>query len=222
MSGLQITSGPAVEPITRIEAREHLRLDDDVDDAQVRAYILAARIWAENFTGRAFINRTVHQWLDGFLPVDTPLWEGWKTGPSTAYYQNHLELALAPVASVTEIKYYSDDDTEYTWAASNYYVDTVREPSRIVLRDGANFPTNLRAANGLKIVYEAGYGTQGLSVPEPIRVAMLQYCTFLYEHRGDNVENPTPPAVLNQLLISYQIMRFGSTPFQNIVRTGIG
>ena len=33
MSGLKIVTGPAVEPISRVEARDHLRLDEDVDDS---------------------------------------------------------------------------------------------------------------------------------------------------------------------------------------------
>ena len=192
MSGLEEVTGPAVEPISRIEAREHLRLDDDVDDAQVRAYVLAARIWAENYTGRALITRTVAQYLDAFSEVEQPLWEGWKTGPNIVNYQNFIELALAPAISVANIKYFTDDDTEHTWAASNYYVDTVRSPARIVLRDGGSYPTSLRAANGLKITYDAGYGATPQLVPEPIRVAMLQYTAFLYEHRGDFERFPPP------------------------------
>ena len=224
MSGLEEVTGPAVEPISRIEAREHLRLDDDVDDAQVRAYVLAARIWAENYTGRALITRTVAQYLDAFAEVEQPLWEGWKTGPNIVNYQNFIELALAPAISVAHIKYFTDDDTEHTWAASNYYVDTVRSPARIVLRDGGSYPTSLRAANGLKITYDAGYGATPQLVPEPIRVAMLQYTAFLYEHRGDfeRFPPPQPPKVLTQLLQPYQIMRFGSSPYGTLIRSGIG
>lgn len=224
MSGLEEVTGPTVEPISRIEAREHLRLDDDVDDAQVRAYTLAARMWAENYTGRALITRTVAQHLDGFSQLDTPLWEGWKTGPDIIKYENNIELAMAPVISVANVKYFTKDDTEHTWASSNYYVDSVREPARIVLRSGGNYPTNLRAANALKITFDAGYGATPNAVPEPIRVAMLQYVAFLYEHRGDfeRFPAPTPPAILTQLLQPYQIMRFSGTPYKALPVAGIG
>lgn len=224
MSGLEEVTGPAVEPISRIEAREHLRLDDDVDDAQVRAYTLAARMWAENYTGRAFITRTFAQYLDGFTKIDMPLWEGWETGPDVVNYRNNIELAMAPVVSVSHVKYFTKDNTETTWASSNYYIDAIRSPARIVLRDGANYPTNLRSVNALKITFDAGYGTTPNSVPEPIRVAMLQYVAFLYEHRGDyeNSQSTSPPKILTQLLQPYQIMRFSSTPYKSLPLVGIG
>ena len=58
MSGLKIIANPAITPVSRIEARQHLRLDDDVDDSQVRSYIQAGTDWAENYTNRFFISRT--------------------------------------------------------------------------------------------------------------------------------------------------------------------
>lgn len=336
MSGLVVETQPTREPLTVIEVRDALRLDDDVDETLVMSFIIAAREWAENYTGRALITRTMQQWLDGFVPVDTPLWEGWKTGPDIVNYQNHIELALAPAISVSDIKYYNDgdaedleydvtvadgvfvidgssqptltlkrgstykfkqddssndshplrlsttsdgthgggseyttgvttngtagssgaytqitvdasapdvlyyycsnhsgmggsftitdQDTETVWPARNYYVDTIREPARVILRDGGSYPTDLRAANAIKITYTAGYGTTVQSIPEPIRIAMMQYCAFMYEHRGDGEGNvvPMPPKILTQLLTPYQIMRFGSTPYKGMVRAGIG
>ena len=224
MSGLVVETQPEREPLTVIETRDSLRLDDDVDESLVMSYIIAAREWAENYTGRALITRTMQQWLDGFVHVDMPLWEGWKTGPNILNYQNHIELALAPVISVSNIKYFADDDTETTWNATNYYADTIREPARIVLRDGGSYPTELRAANAIKITYTAGYGATSQNVPEPIRIAMMQYCAFMYEHRGDfeRFPPPQPPKVLTQLLQPYQIMRFSSTPYKGMVRAGIG
>jgi hypothetical protein len=336
MSGLVVETQPAREPLTVIETRDSLRLDDDVDETLVMSLIIAAREWAENYTGRALITRTMQQWMDGFVPVDMPLWEGWKTGPDIVNYQNHIELALAPAIAVSDIKYYNDGDAEdleyavtvaggvividgasqptltlkrgstyrfkqddasnsshpfkfstaehgthgggneyttgvtfsgtagsagsYTeitvdasapdalyyycgnhsnmggaltitdqdvetvWPAKNYYVDTIREPARVILRDGGSYPTELRAANALKITFTVGYGTTTQSVPEPIRIAMMQYCAFMYEHRGDfeRFPPPQPPKLLTQLLQPYQIMRFSSTPYKGMVRAGIG
>lgn len=336
MSGLTVAVEPTREPLTVIEVRDALRLDDDVDETLVMSYIIAAREWAENYTGRALITRTVHQFIDAYARLPDNLTEGFYTGVEQTIPQNYLELAISPVISVSSVSYFTDSgvddleydvtvaggvividgasqptltlkrgstyrfkqddasnsshpfkfstaehgthgggneyttgvtfngtagsagsyteitvdasapdalyyycgnhsnmggsltitnqDTEATWAAKNYYVDSVREPARILLRDAGSFPTDLRAANGLKIVYTAGYGTTTQSVPEPIRIAMMQYCAFLYEHRGDfeRYPPPVPPKVLTQLLTPYTIMRFGSTPYQNVIRQGIG
>lgn len=210
MSGLVEVTGPAVEPISRNEAKEYLRLDDEVDDSQVRAYITAARIWAENYTGRKFIATTMDQFFD-VAGRDPLLREGMRSGYSGSKIENGLELAVSPLVSVSAIYSYDDSDTETLWSASNYYVDTTGMVPRIVLRDGGAWPTDLRNANGIKVRFVAGYGTSPLSVPEPIRLAILQYMTFAYEHRGDfeRFPPPTPPVILSTLLQPYRVVRFG-------------
>jgi len=92
MAGLRTVTEPAVEPITVIEAREHLRLDDDVDKSQVMSYIVAVREWAENYTGRHLISRSMQMYLDGASQKDTPLWEGMRTGVDVIDYQNFIEF----------------------------------------------------------------------------------------------------------------------------------
>lgn len=220
MSGLKIVTGPAVTPVSRTEARNHLRLDDDVDDSLVRAYIQAATDWAENYTGRFLVSRTCQMMLDGARELESPLWEGMRTGPSNVAYLDHIELAAVPVISVESIKYYSDDDTQYTWAASNYFVDTFSEPAKVVLRDGGTYPTDLRAANGLEINFTAGYGSNPSAVPEAIKVAILQYIAFLYEHRGDNEAGMQSPPVLRALLDPYRVLRFNTSAYNKMLKTG--
>jgi hypothetical protein len=220
MSGLKIVTGPAATPVSRTEARNHLRLDDDVDDSLVRAYIQAATDWAENYTGRFLVSRTCQMMLDGARELESPLWEGMRTGPSNVAYLDHIELAAAPVISVESIKYYSDDDTQYTWAASNYFVDTFSEPAKVVLRDGGTYPTDLRAANGLEINFTAGYGSNPSAVPEAIKVAILQYIAFLYEHRGDNEAGMQSPPVLRALLDPYRVLRFNTSAYNKMLKTG--
>ncbi len=223
MAGLKVTTEPTIEPISIEEAKEHLRLDDDIDDIPVKTFIKAARLWAEKYTGRAFITRTVQQYLDSTASILDPLYEGMRTGIETRAYSNYIELAASPAISVTSINYYNDSDTQSTWATSNYYVDTISDLGRIYLRDGGTFPTDLRAANGLEINYTAGYGTNRSDVPADIRLAMLQYMTFAYEHRGEQEGGtpPMPPSILNTLLSPYKIMRLGVHPYANILRTGI-
>lgn len=224
MAGLVTVTEPTIEPVSRIEAREHLRLDDDVDDAQVRAYITAARVYVENFTGRLLINRTMRQYLDGARGGIGNYWEGTRQGPSLTADGDFIEIAASPVVSVSSIKYYDDADTEYTWNSANYYVDTAQDVGRVVLRDGGVFPTDLRAANGLEINFTAGYGTSPTNIPEAIRVAVLQMTTFFYEHRGDfeRFPPPKPPAVTSALLQPYRMLRFGTHPFSKMMKTGIG
>jgi len=221
MSGLKIVTGPAITPVSKIEALEYLRLDEGIDDMQVRSYIQAATTWAENYTNRFFISRTCQMMLDGAREVDSPLWEGMKTGPYKVYLSDYIELAAAPVLSVESVKYYSDNDTQSTWDASNYYVDIFSEPAKISLRSGGTYPTDLRNLNGLEINFTAGYGTNPFTVPEPIRVAILQYLTFLYENRGDDEVKANPPQIVKSLLDPYRILRFSSSVYDKNIRSGV-
>jgi len=221
MSGLKIVTGPAVTPVSKIEALEYLRLDEGIDDMQVRSYIQASTTWAENYTNRFFISRTCQMMLDGVREIDSPLWEGMRTGPYKVDLSDHIEIAAAPVLSVESVKYYSDDDTQYTWAASNYYVDTFSEPAKIGLRSGGTYPTDLRNLNGLEINFTAGYGTNPFTVPEPIRVAILQYLTFMYENRGDDEVKSNPPGIVRSLLDPYRVLRFSTSVYDKSIRSGV-
>ena len=92
-------------------------------------------------------------------------------------------------------------------ASSRYYVDNVREPARVVLRQGETFPTALRVANAIKVVYVTGY-TSAYTVPEPIRMGMLQHIAYLYEHRGDMYEAAAPlPPIIKTMYSPYVVMK---------------
>lgn len=223
MSGITQTT-PTREPLFVDDVRNYLRLDDDVEETLIVALIAAARQWAENYTGRAFITRTVHQFQDSYHYPNTYLPEGVYTGIYKNMPNTFIDLALTPVVSFTHVKAIDDAGTETTWDASNYYVDTVRDVPRLVLRDGGSFPSDLRSANGLKLVYDAGYGASPINIPDAIKMAMMQYCTFMYEHRGDFESNKQlePSKIIKSLLMPYQIMRFSTSPYSNVLKMGIG
>jgi|TARA_R100000426_G_scaffold38715_1_gene30370 uncharacterized phiE125 gp8 family phage protein len=214
MSGLTITTAPQNEPLDAAETISYLRVDSGVDTTLINNLIKAARFWAEDYTNRTLLTTVFTLSLDAIGEVDTPLKEGFHTGYSDTPRVNYIELPRSPVQSVTSIKSFSDDNTATTLAASNYFVDSVRVPARVVLRDGGTWPTDLRNANGIEVLYTAGYGDARSTIPEPIRIAMLEYVTHLYEHRGDDEGRAlNPPALIKSLLQPYVIMRYGVSPF---------
>lgn len=214
MSGLVITTAPSDEPLSSAETISYLRIDSGVDTTLIDNLIIAARFWAEDYTNRTFLNTVYTLSLDKIGQVDTPIKEGLYTGAFQVPYLNYIELPRSPVSAVAHVKYYDDADNVSTWAASNYYVDTARVPARIVLRDSGTWPTDLRNANGIEVQYTAGYGSSRSAIPEPIRVAMLQYISHLYEHRGDDEgRGLNPPALVTSLLQPYVIMRYGVSAF---------
>ena len=112
---------------------------------------------------------------------------------------------MPPVVSISHIKTYDDNDTATTFASSKYYVDNARQPARVVLRTGETFPTALRVANAIEVKYVTGYASAN-AVPEPIKFAIYQVLTYLYEHRGDMYEGKTSlPATATKLLAPYVV-----------------
>lgn len=206
MAGLKIATEPTQEPLSLQEVKDYLRVEDNTDERILQAMIETARRFAEEHTGRSLMQQTVNQFIDGYDEMEDPLFEGFRTGPFLTYYKNYITLARPPVISVTSVSTFNDSDTETTFAATKYFLDNVREPARIVLRNGETFPTSLRVANAIKIVYVAGY-TSPFAIPEPIRLGMLQHIAHLYEHRGDMYNAVAYPPSLQKLYAPYVIMK---------------
>lgn len=188
---LQVTEAPAVLPVTLGEAKAQLNIDADssADDALLVAMIEAATAEAERFTGRALITQTLTLWRDAWprRVTDEPPWEGLREGPARdpAAPRRALVLPRPPLQAVVAISTFDEADVETTYEASNYLIDAASAPGRIVLRGFAAPPRPGRAANGIKIVYSAGYGPGFADVPAPLRHGILRSVAQLYGERGD-------------------------------------
>jgi uncharacterized phiE125 gp8 family phage protein len=214
MAGLVVVTPPASEPITVSDLITHLRLDADTDETEMEAYIQLAREWCENYTGRAFVNRTLRLSLDGLSDVDDALWEGWKIGPDMTLKKRDIKLPKPPLVSVTSVTTYDDADVPVVFSAASYYVDNAAEPGRVVLRTGSTWPTALRVGNAVEIVYVAGYGA-ATSVPAPIKFALKAVAAWIYENRGEQSYERLP-ANITMLLQPYRVMSFGTNPYANV------
>lgn len=177
---LELTSPPALEPVTLAEAKAHLKIDTDADDALIERLIAAARARAEWHTGRAFVTQSWILWLDAWPAV--------------------IELPLPPLQSVASVTTYNCADLARILSPSDYTVAN----GRIALKDGRAPPTDLRRLNAVAIAFTAGYGAAA-DVPAPLRVAILALIAFLYEHRG---EAPADlPHDILALLAPYRVLK---------------
>jgi uncharacterized phiE125 gp8 family phage protein len=162
----KLITAPEKEPVTLQEAKSHLRIESNDEDVLVTGLIEAAREWCEGYQNRAFITQTWEIALDSF--------------PS----ENHIEIPKPPLQSIESVKYYGTDETEYTFSADSYCVDTYSEPGRIVLKFGETWPSDmLRTANGVIIQFTVGYGDTVASVPEKVKQAIKVLVGQLYENR---------------------------------------
>lgn len=188
---LVLVTGPAIEPVSVAEAKAHLRVDADTDDALITALVAAARQHAEAVTRRALITQTWELVLDG-----------WPSG-------GEIALPLPPLQSVTSIAYTDADAGEHVLDAGDYLVDTAAEPGRIV-RTAAGWPSvSLQEAAAIRVRFVAGYGDAAADVDEAIRQAILLLVGHWYENREAVVGTgavPKPlPLAFDALLWPYRI-----------------
>jgi uncharacterized phiE125 gp8 family phage protein len=184
---LELLTPPASEPISLAEAKAHLRVDHDDEDALIARLVIAARESCERITGRAFIAQSWRLWCDGW--------------PDCAL--RAISIPRPPLISVTSVAAYDRSGAATTLSSDAYIVDSAAAPGRIVLKDTTVLPADLREANAIAVTYQAGYGANAANVPAGIRAAVLSLVAHLYEARG---EGETPPPDALALLAPYRVM----------------
>lgn len=172
---LSLVQGPQGEPISLVDAKRHLRIDGNDDDALVQGLVAAARERAEAITGRQLLQATWDLKLDEF-PCD---------------YE--LQFPKPPLVSVTYLKYVDTGGVLQTWDVANYAVDAPAGPFADQGRLQPAYATSWPSArsdtmNAIIARFVAGYGTTGAAVPMAIRQAMLLMIAAWYEHRDDLVQ----------------------------------
>ena len=164
----KVTTEPTLEPVTLAEACSHMRVNVGDDDTYITRLIKGARQYTEDTaTGRALITQTRDGYMDAFPNI------------------RFIELPGPPLQSTgMSVKYKDSVGVEATMPSTDYLVDTVTEPGRIVLKTGKIWPSfTPEVANAITIRYICGYGTAAANVPEPIRQAMLILIAHMYEAR---------------------------------------
>jgi uncharacterized phiE125 gp8 family phage protein len=194
---LKLVTAPAVEPISLAEAKAHLRVDHADDDATIDFLIAVARSHLDavsGWMGRALINQTWDMVVDAFPTVAASCWCGTAT-PTTGVAA--IRLPWPPLQSVTSVKYYDSAGVQQTMPATDYAVDTYSEPGWIIPATG--WPTTQATANAVTIRFVAGYGANALTVPAPIRHAVLLLVGHYYENREQVLINPVGAATALEL-----------------------
>lgn len=189
----QLITEPAVEPVSLGEAREHLRVTHNEEDAVISALITAARVTVETVTRRSFITQTWRLYLDQF-----PLERG-------------IKIPHTPVQSIVHVKYYDENGAQQTLPAGDYWLDSVSAPARLSLREAKDWAdTEADRPNSVEITYLAGYGSAPTQVPAPIRHAIKLLVAHLYENPDivNAGQLSTIPMSIDYLLAPYRVISF--------------
>ncbi len=189
--GLKLVTPPEVEPVTLAEAKAHLRLDTDSDDAYVSALITAARERVELFLCRALITQAFEYTLDGF--------------PTNQV----IDLPRPPLQAVESIQYVDTAGIIQTLSQEDYVVDASSgEIGRVALAWNRFWPLTRSSINNVIIRFTAGYGDAAVDVPQAIRQGILIEVSNLYENREDVVvgQNISMLSLSERLLWPYRAL----------------
>lgn len=157
------TAQPAVEPLTLVETRAHLRLDTEDEDALLLGLIATAREHLERETGLSLIT------------------QGWRLCLDRWPDDGILTLAHGPVRLVTSLIVYDGEGTPQAVALDGHLLDGEARPARLWLRD---VPQPGRTLNGIEVDFETGLGATGAEVPDTLKRAMLLHVAAMFAFRG--------------------------------------
>lgn len=155
-------SGPEEEPISLEELKAHMRVEHTDEDDLITAYGTAAREFCEQATGRLLISQTCEMFLDQLRG-------------------DFIRFPVSPIQSVRAIQLFDNSDVMTEVDLSSVCLDLIGSTPRIVLRTGYSWPSvTLRPANGVRVEFIAGYGSEGAEVPERLRQAVKLIASHWY------------------------------------------
>ena len=188
--GSRIVTNPETEPVSLLELKRYLRIDDNSDDVVLADQLMEARRYIEEQIGLAFLTQSWRLAIDQWPAGGEAWWDGVREMSISELYRTSviqtLTLPRWPLQSVTSVTVYDEDSTATSINVANTFdVDVYQTPGRMTLKRGQTWPVALRANNAIEIVYVAGY-TSASTVPITMKRAVRQLAGFMYSHRGDD------------------------------------
>lgn len=180
---------PATEPVSLVEARLFLRLDQAEEDDLLATLITAARLMIEAASGRCLINQPWRIVLDR-----------WPSG-------GEIRLPLSPVGTITAARVYDLLGAPQPVAGTALALDPLADPP--LIRLAGEVPEAGRDRGAIEIDIVAGYGAAADQVPAPLRQAVLRLAARWFEQRGDVASRDAQglPAEIMALIAPYRRMR---------------
>lgn len=138
--GQLLVTGPAAEPVSLADAKNHCKVEVAADDGLLGALIVAARDQVETITRRQLVTAT------------------WKV-THDAFPAGDLVPPHAPLVSVSSVVYTDQDGVSRTLASSAYQVVSDEEPGRVVELTGFGWPQTDDVPGAVALTYIAGHAT---------------------------------------------------------------
>lgn len=148
------------EPITLEEAKHHLNVVYDDDDAYISSLIVAARRMAEGKTNRTITQRSITQFYSGY---------------------HGIRLLKPPFVSVDSISYFNEAEEEVALNTSDFMVGQCNGTTCLIAKSGFVIADMAPRPGAMKVVYTAGYPVG--QVPEDLIHWMKLQIGSMYAHR---------------------------------------
>ena len=178
---MQLITPPAAEPVSLAEAKLHLRVDFDDDDALIQALISAARQAAEMLIQRQLVTARWRMVLDSF---PGPSLMGVPAGQTFTLPGHAILIPKSPLQSMVEIRYLDMAGVSQVMPSAHYTVDKACEPARITPVFGQIWPVALPQIGAVSVTFDAGYGSAA-DVPEGLKSWIKLRLGSLYAHREE-------------------------------------
>jgi len=153
------TGAPVSAALNLAEAKRHLRVLHDDDDAEIEAMVAAAEAAIEgpNGIGIALLSQTWRMSLD--------------------YFPCEIVVPLGPVTAVTSVTYRDAAGAEQTVSGLRYDLD--QQPLRIWPARDASWPSIYCEPGAVKVTFVCGHS----ELPQDLRWALLLLVGHFYENR---------------------------------------
>ena len=160
---------PVTEPVSLVEAKAYLRVDNTDEDTLIGTLITAARQWVESYLDRALILRQLVLRFDTF-PVEIEL--------------PQPPLSSAGTTTAISLTYTLETGTTATLSTSEYRIDRTSTPGVLRQNYSGSWPGHLNDYNSIAVTYWAGYGSDEGDMPPAIKNAILLMVGHLFENRS--------------------------------------
>jgi uncharacterized phiE125 gp8 family phage protein len=147
------------EPLTLAQAKSQLGVTSSLDDDMIAGLVIAAREYAESYTGLILTAREVVETADRF--------------------RSYLDLYSWPVRAAPTISYLDTNGDNQT-VETIFYASLARRPVRIAPKGGV-WPIAASFPGAVTITVQAGFETPD-KVPQSIKQAMLLMIRHWYDN----------------------------------------
>lgn len=161
-----VITPPTIEPVTLQELKDHLRLNDNSEDAALNGYIKTAREFFEAYTRRFLMAQTIRQYIH-------------ELGYSTYLYGGKVN-------AINSVKYWDTANVLQTLSTNAYSTDIESIPASIWVMSVPVVSVTKRPP--AYVEYTAGYATAN-EVPAMIKTAIKLLAAHYYEQRNSHIEN---------------------------------